>query len=244
MRKTKLAVILVLSFLLYGCFGQNVVTPNAYPVTEVVTNYASIVPNLKSYDPNFLVLVNRNTAFNPEFLNTIEFVHTATFEGEDIQLERLTYDNYVKLQKRLLMEGIEIGIREGYRTVEEQQEVFDYYVNTKGYDYAYNIAAQPGYSEHHTGLAIDILPKIEDHWEPLSGEYGKVNTMYGIIHPILHEYGFILRYPKGKEYITGYNYESWHIRYVGKKVATEIYNNGWTLEEYYTAHSCEGSQTN
>ena len=78
--------------------------------------------------------------------------------------------------------------------------------------------AVPGYSEHHTGLALDLYLESMDVWAK--------------IHAKLPEFGFILRYPEGKEDITGYAYEPWHVRYVGMDTAEEITSRGITLEEY------------
>ena len=88
--------------------------------------------------------------------------------------------------------------------------------------------AKPGYSEHQTGLALDLslYDAQDDRVEDDDVE------AYAKLFPHLHEFGFILRYPEGKEDVTGYSFEPWHIRCVGVEVASQIYENGWTLEEY------------
>lgn len=88
--------------------------------------------------------------------------------------------------------------------------------------------AVPGYSEHHTGLAIDITDVF---WENKTEELEKTDT-YQWMSAHCHEYGFIVRYPKGKEKITGYEYEPWHYRYVGVKAATYIMEHDLCLEEF------------
>ncbi|MBQ1805909.1 MAG: M15 family metallopeptidase, partial [Oscillospiraceae bacterium] len=87
-----------------------------------------------------------------------------------------------------------------------------------GTDYVKAYVAVPGYSEHHTGLAIDLYLESPDVWAK--------------IHAKLADCGFILRYPQGKEAVTGYAYEPWHIRYVGVETAREITARGLALEEY------------
>ena len=87
-------------------------------------------------------------------------------------------------------------------------------------------------SEHHTGLALDLVLLVEEDENLAEGDLPLKERLYREIHKHLSDYGFILRYPVGKESITGYNYEPWHIRYVGRKVANYIYHNGLTLEEY------------
>lgn len=89
--------------------------------------------------------------------------------------------------------------------------------------------AYPGRSEHNVGLAIDIM---EQNDSSISSNF--LNTTAGVwVSDHAHEYGFILRYPSGKESITGYAFEAWHFRYVGVDLATTLYENGQTLEEYY-----------
>lgn len=119
-----------------------------------------------------------------------------------------------------------------YRSYQTQQSLFDNYVNKDGLEKAKTYSALPGTSEHETGLAIDVTTAdgacaAQDCFGDT--EEAKWLATHG------HEYGFIIRYPEGKERITGYKYEPWHIRYVGIDAATEIFENNLTLEEYYNA---------
>lgn len=117
-----------------------------------------------------------------------------------------------------------------YRSYDRQKVLYDGYVNRDGKEAADTYSARPGFSEHQTGLAFDIgeVGKSEDYADDRFGETAAGKWLA----KNAHKYGFIMRYPKGKEKITGYKYESWHFRYVGKKIATEIYENNSTLEEY------------
>ncbi|MGD8192726.1 D-alanyl-D-alanine carboxypeptidase family protein [Brevibacillus ginsengisoli] len=118
----------------------------------------------------------------------------------------------------------------GYRSYKTQKGLFDTYVKTQGPEHAAQFSAVPGKSEHQTGLAIDVSGA--DSKTRLEQSFGK--TPEGLwLKEHCAEYGFIIRYPKGKEAITGYAYEPWHIRYVGKKVAQEITQRGTTLEQYF-----------
>lgn len=123
--------------------------------------------------------------------------------------------------------NIHLMINSSYRTYNDQEEIYNEYKKVS-LKYADSYAARPGHSEHQTGLAIDITslehPQISTFKESEEYEWLKNNC---------HKYGFILRYPEGKEHITGYNTESWHFRYVGEKIATQIYNEGITFDEYY-----------
>jgi len=128
------------------------------------------------------------------------------------------------------MDGILLAGASGYRSQATQKTLYNSYVKRDGKAAADRYSAYPGHSEHQTGLAMDI-----------SGINGKCAAMdcFGEspeakwLARHSHEYGFIVRYPKGKEQITGYQYEPWHMRYVGTEIATEIFENDFTLEEYF-----------
>ncbi|QFT87464.1 D-alanyl-D-alanine carboxypeptidase [Bacillus sp. THAF10] len=126
-------------------------------------------------------------------------------------------------------EGLELYARSGFRSYETQAAIFENEIATYGYEQAVLYVAFPGTSEHQTGLAMDITAKsvglelVEKFAGTAEGKWLAENA---------HEYGFILRYPKGKTSITGYGFEPWHFRYVGVEIAGEIYAQGLTLEEY------------
>ena len=119
------------------------------------------------------------------------------------------------------------------RSVAEQQTLWDNWTVEYGEDYVKKYVAVPGYSEHHTGLAIDICiekdgKRINDNDEMIAEK-----DIFAKIHTKLAKYGFILRYLDGKDDITGYGYEPWHFRYIDDaEVAKEIMDKGLTLEEY------------
>lgn len=125
--------------------------------------------------------------------------------------------------------GLPIIVDSGYRSFKYQQVVLDALIKEKG-DEAYKLVALPGASEHQTGLAIDFA-----YYE--NGIYNddvKENDKEAIwLKNNAWKYGFILRYPKGKEDVTGYNFEPWHFRFVGLKLAKYLFKNDLTLEEYY-----------
>ncbi|ESU30170.1 hypothetical protein G3A_23245 [Bacillus sp. 17376] len=127
-------------------------------------------------------------------------------------------------------DGIELAAVSGYRSYGRQEALFNAEVNKVGEEKALQAVARPGSSEHQTGLTMDISSKTNNF--NLNEQFGSTKEGVWLAHNA-HKYGFILRYPKGKEGITGYMYEPWHFRYVGVKAATEIYENEWTLEEYF-----------
>ena len=122
--------------------------------------------------------------------------------------------------------GLIIYISSGYRSYNYQVNVYNRYVQSDGAAKADTYSSRPGNSEHQTGLCFD-LNTIEDSFQYTNeGKW---------INDNCYKYGFCIRFPKGKDSATGYQYESWHLRYVGVDLATKLYNNGdWlSLEEYF-----------
>lgn len=133
---------------------------------------------------------------------------------------------FEQLSEEAKKEGFSIIAVSAYRDYEYQKELYTYYVEKKGIKYAKKCSALPGHSEHQTGLAVDVMGSNLDYDE------FENSVEFPWMKSHAHLYGFILRYPKGKEDITGFKYEPWHYRYVGIDVATYIYENKLTLEEY------------
>ena len=178
------------------------------------------------------ILVNKNNKIKDTYLNKINLVKTKDIDNNDIYLEEETYNSYLKLRNFLLLKNIEIGISSAYRSITNQIDIYRELKEMYGEEYAKLTVATPGYSEHHTGLAIDINIKVDGKYPQNNKELEQQAKYYENIFKYLKDFGFILRYPKGKEKITGYNYEPWHIRYVGFLPANLIMNNNLTLEEY------------
>lgn len=131
-------------------------------------------------------------------------------------------------------DGIELVGASAYRSYKTQEALFSRYVGSHGEEAASRFSARPGQSEHQTGLTIDVYHKnitngLEEAFADTSE--GKWVAEHA------HEFGFIIRYPKDKEEITGYSFEPWHLRYVGKTVSKELYENNITLEEYFQDES-------
>lgn len=137
-------------------------------------------------------------------------------------------DKYIEMHKKVKEElGVTLMVNSSYRSYQEQDEIYRQFKG-KGQEYADSYAARPGFSEHQTGLAIDIT-SISN---PTSNAF-KNSEEYRWLKDNCYKYGFILRFPEKKENITGYSTESWHFRYVGEKVATQIKEEGITFDEYY-----------
>ena len=125
--------------------------------------------------------------------------------------------------------GLDINIRSGFRTMETQEMLFNNYAKKDGIEKANRYSAVPGYSEHQTGLAVDIS---NGDYSTSIGDWFTETPQTKWLYENAHKYGFILRYPQGKEHITGYKYESWHYRYVGVYHSQHFNQNNLTLEEY------------
>lgn len=145
-----------------------------------------------------------------------------------IYVKQIVVEDLIKMFQDAENSGIFLKIGSGYRSYEYQKNLFNTNAALYGADIANQTIAMPGHSEHQLGLAIDIVSTsgncyIEECFQNLKeGVWLATNA---------HNYGFILRYPKGKESITGYSYEPWHFRYLGKDLATALYNSGLTFDE-------------
>ena len=147
--------------------------------------------------------------------------------GTNQKLTSDTFNAFLEMWKAAKKDDLSLIINSSYRSYEEQEEIYNEYKALKGEEYADSIAAKPGFSEHQTGMAIDIQTY---------GSTGKTFEEFDEfkwLQENAYKYGFILRYPKDKEYLTGYSYESWHYRYVGYDVAKYIHDNDITFDEYY-----------
>jgi len=153
-----------------------------------------------------------------ELVNLYEQKRYFLLESSGLYLEREIFEAASRMFKQAEDEGLNgFILTSGYRSEEKQAEVFA--------DSPENAAQIPGYSEHQTGMAFDVTAYSDD------GNF-ESTEQFAWLEEHCWEYGFILRYPKGKESITGIDYEPWHYRYVGKEAAAIIHGNGWTLEEY------------
>ena len=120
-------------------------------------------------------------------------------------------------------EGLKLWVASGYRNYALQKRLDERYSARDGKAAADRYSARPGHSEHQSGLGFDINSIYKSFADTAEGQWLAANC---------HRYGFIIRYPAGKEHITGYMYEPWHVRYLGVDVATAVYESGLCLEEY------------
>lgn len=184
---------------------------------------------------NILAMVNKEYTLPETYEPSDMVIPNVTFSfGEAVVPQRYLRKEAARALEDLFelaeSKGIELFAVSGYRSYSRQQGIFNVEKEDKGEKQALQAVALPGQSEHQTGLAMDVssrsvnLEITEEFGETKEGKWVRDNA---------HKAGFIIRYPEGKESITGYQYEPWHLRYVGKEQAIAIYKNKLTLEEYF-----------
>lgn len=177
---------------------------------------------------NYMVLVNKVYSLKQNMELDLIFVGKNS-DNEKVYMERKAGKALMKMLNDVnsVFGEDSVIVDSGYRSLEKQQKILDYYFKIEG-DKVYSRVALPGYSEHHTGLAID-LEVLKNGVGNMTGDEKEMKWLYDNAY----KYGFILRYPQDKENITGYRYEPWHFRYVGSsEVAFSIKKSGLTFDEY------------
>lgn len=210
--------------------ATNPVEPSEQPDTEQPSTTPPVVPAQEKLENGYIVgqqLPKEPTIVNGVVIANKKYPLPASYnKGEDPNA-RAAFDKMATAAKA---EGIELVAFSGFRSYEYQKTLYDRYVSRDGKDAADRYSARPGHSEHQTGLAFDIGEKDrEDLW--LTSAFGETKAGQWLAQNS-HKFGFILRYPKGKESITGFMHEAWHFRYLGEDLAKKVYEAGVTLEEY------------
>ncbi len=199
----------------------NTLTNNAYYSLDLNTDMSK----------EYAILVNKyyklDSNYEPEDLVSVKMDYSWGEYGS-VKVRQIVMDKFLEMWQDALQSDIYLMISSGYRSYADQEIVYENYKKNQGEAYADKIAAKPGYSEHQTGLSIDIFSKTNSNRNTFSdseaAKWLKDNA---------YKYGFILRYPSDKVSLTGYQFESWHYRYVGLDIAKYIYENDITYEEYY-----------
>ncbi|RGG28351.1 D-alanyl-D-alanine carboxypeptidase family protein [Coprobacillus sp. AF24-1LB] len=198
----------------FDFYGKIIKQEHPNDLNTIVNKYYQLDEN---YEPNDLVDINTNAGTYGKPYSK----HTA---------RKVVYDDFQALKQACLNKGFELYVSSGYRSTTWQKEIYNHMVETYSVERADETCSRPGHSEHTTGLGLDIAldqykyEEVENH------------PQYQWFLSQLSNYGFILRYPKEKENLTGYSYEAWHIRYVGKELAQKIEKSGLTFDEYYARH--------
>ncbi|MFI3307730.1 MAG: M15 family metallopeptidase [Mycoplasmatota bacterium] len=173
-----------------------------------------------------LMLLNKFNYLPEDYVPEVVSI-PLTYAYDDNYLTQDAKDAYVNMASAALSEGIQLIAFSTYRSYEEQETLYNRYKTSYGLAFAEEYSARAGFSEHQTGLAVDITTP------GYSMDTFDESDSYSWLISNCYKYGYILRYPENSEHLTGYSYESWHYRYVGVDVATKIYNEGITFDEYY-----------
>ena len=198
----------------YDFYQKIIKQKNPNSLNTLVNKYYQLDEN---YKPSDLVEINTNAG---NYGNSYR-KHTA---------RKVVYEDFQALKQACSKKGFELYVVSGYRSTSWQKEIYNHMVETYSVERADETCSRPGHSEHTTGLGLDIALdqyKFEDV---------EKHPQYTWLLSQLSQYGFILRYPKDKENLTGYRYEAWHIRYVSKTLAQKIEESGLTFDEYYARH--------
>ena len=207
--------------------------------TETIVRDINIHLNYDFYEQTYKANTNLDTAilvnkyyylesdYIPDDLVNISQTYSWGENGSQ-KTRQVVYDAFIDMWNAANKEGYYLMVNSSFRNYQDQESVYNAYKNTSGETYANSIATKPGFSEHQTGLALDIFSKSNTNKNTFKdtpeAKWLKENA---------YKYGFILRYPEEFEEVTGITFEPWHYRYVGKDIAKYIYENNITFDEYY-----------
>lgn len=234
----RICLLAVMPILLLSCCTKKMPVDSFEPENNSIQSEDSKTDSTVSGDEDgessdktdYLIIVDRNHKLPDEWEDNLKIKEDVNSVGDIVRAEATTFDAYQDLKEALKDEGIHIEMDSAYRSVAEQQEIIDEFTEKYGADYASSYVSTPGYSEHHTGLAVDLYLIVDGKTVYENEDLVQYPEIWEKIHARLADYGFILRYPKGSP--EGYAYEPWHIRYVGKDAAKEIHEHNLTLEQY------------
>ena len=213
------------------CMLAAILICGASVLTTSCTTDENDNPTVREID--YLVLVNKTHQLPAYWESVLKTVTTTNTVGDQVEAEYKAYAAYLKLKEAMAAEGVDIQLDSGRRSVAEQQDIWDRFMIKYGEEYTVKTVAVPGYSEHQTGLALDLYFILDGTTVYYNEDLVQYPEVWAKIHAKLADYGFILRYLEGKEDITGYSYEPWHIRYIDDvALAKDITARGITLEEY------------
>lgn len=190
--------------------------------------YENVTVIANPYDRMVLVNKYNQLPWNFKQNNLVNMDRRYTVgDGKQYLLESTAYESFVRMADAARSAGVSIRAVSAYRTEDYQRRLYNKKIRTLGENNADNYSARAGFSEHQTGLAVDI--------NSTRNSFEHTNV-FKWLQEHAHEYGYILRYPKGQKWITGYEYEPWHYRYVGVDAAKIIHQEGSTYEQYYAKY--------
>ena len=211
---------------------QDVLSHRAIVDTFIGGNYTKYYDNpVYIEDPSSVdVLLNKYTLVSSSYVpDLIEMSKQYASSGERLRDD--AYQAFKDMTTALRDSGTEgitgVYITSGYRSYESQESVYNRYLNNYGEEYADTYSARPGSSEHQLGLSFDVTATNKER------QSFEETPEYAWLKDNCYKYGFIIRYPKESEAVTGYSFESWHYRYLGVELAIKVHNSGLSYDEYY-----------
>ncbi len=199
-------------------------TPSPTP-----SNTPEIISEDTTSNDSLLRIINKKQTIEPDYVPS-DLVDVPVSQYSHQKLRQEAASSLEEMFKAASDDGIELYLISGYRSYTKQQELQNYYRDTLGDVQADRIDCIPGSSEHQIGLAVDL--GTVDHKYELDTDFSKTEAYQWLISHC-SEYGYILRYPEGKEEVTGIKFSPWNFRYVGNEYSTKITESGLTMEEYF-----------
>lgn len=237
-----LSILIIVILFTNGCGGEpadqdvpTVKIENLPPDNFLLKRGAAVQEALNYHDiTSVTVLVNKQNSlpadYIPPDLVEVDIPFTFQEKAEKRMMRKEAALNLEELFAAAKENGVVLYGVSGYRSYLTQKYLFEYFTRRDGSEEKANqISARPGESEHQSGLAMDITSQSVNFG--LIESFGRTPE-YEWLKDNAHHFGFIIRYPQDKEHITEYSYEPWHLRFVGKELATELYENNMTFEEY------------
>ena len=173
-----------------------------------------------TYKPETLLYINDGYTTNTD----------PAYRYRKQEMSQVIYEDFVALRDRCRKKGISFYVVSGYRSTDNQIKSYNHMVKINGISEADKTCSRPGHSEHTLGIACDVALDSYSFMDILK------HPDYKWFESILADYGFIIRYPDGKENLTGYSYEPWHLRYLGKDLAKKVVKSHLTYDEYYARY--------
>lgn len=173
------------------------------------------------------MLVNKFYKLSEDYIPDDLIDVSATYGYQGKQVSSVIYDELTNLIDAAKENGYSLIVTQGYRSYKDQLEAYDEIEGSSGQDYADEVAARAGHSEYQTGLSVVVKPLYTE------GQDMESSPEHTWLVENAYKYGFILRYPKDKEGITGFSYDAWRLRYVGTNISRIIHNENITFDEYY-----------
>ena len=202
--------------------------------TKPLNKYEYILENIDTNPESLTVLINKEFSLPSDYVPKNLTVPAITFSFRGYHEKNLMRQDAAqaleKLIKNASSEGLRINGVSGYRSYKRQLNIYNKNIIKYGLDYTNKYSAKAGYSEHQSGLAMDVSTNSIKNQLDVSFASTKEGKW---LAENCWKFGYIIRYPEGKSQITGYAYEPWHIRYVGLELAKYLTENNLTLEEYY-----------